>query len=428
MNIQIDAKGKQCPLPVIEAKNAISGMTEAGIVEVTVDNEIAVQNLTKMADHKGLKAKSEKKSDQEYTVWMEVTEEFVKNNIKDGNVSSTPVTGENCIPDIRKKKTVVVLGADHMGEGDDKLGKMLMKGFVYALTQLEELPQTILLFNSGAYLSCEGSDSVEDLKSMEAQGVEVMTNMVIGRVLSIDELFEMGYKAVFVGSGAGLPMFMHIPGEALKGVYSANEYLTRTNLMKAYTEEADTPIIRSKAVAVVGGGNVAMDAARSALRLGAESVYIVYRRGMAELPARKEEVEHAEEEGIIFKTLCNPVEILSDEDGFVKAITCIEMELGEPDASGRRRPIEKKGSEFTMDVDTVIMSLGTSPNPLIRSTTPGLETNKHGCIVTEGDEGKTSRDGVYAGGDAVTGAATVIKAMGAGKAAAKAMDKYIRNK
>lgn len=175
MNIQIDAKGKQCPLPVIEAKNAISGMTEAGIVEVTVDNEIAVQNLTKMADHKGLKAKCEKKSDQEYTVWMEVTEEFVKNNIKDGNVSSTPVTGENCIPDIRKKKTVVVLGADHMGEGDDKLGKMLMKGFVYALTQLEELPQTILLFNSGAYLSCEGSDSVEDLKSMEAQGVEVMT-------------------------------------------------------------------------------------------------------------------------------------------------------------------------------------------------------------------------------------------------------------
>ena len=240
---------------------------------------------------------------------------------------------------------------------------------------------------------------------------------------------EYGYEAVFVGSGAGLPRFMGIPGESLNGVYSANEYLTRVNLMKAYKgdEGYETPIRHSKAVAVVGGGNVAMDAARSALRLGAETVYIVYRRGMAELPARKEEVEHAEEEGIIFKTLCNPVEIHANDEGFVKSITCIEMELGEPDASGRRRPIEKKGSEFELDVDTVIMSLGTSPNPLIRSTTPGLETNKHGCIVTEGDEGKTSREGVYAGGDAVTGAATVIKAMGAGKAAAKAMDEYIQN-
>ena len=214
----------------------------------------------------------------------------------------------------------------------------------------------------------------------------------------------------------------------LNGVYSANEFLTRSNLMKAYLPTSKTPIRTGKKVAVVGGGNVAMDAARSALRLGAESVYIVYRRGMAELPARKEEVEHAEEEGIIFKTLCNPVAIHPDEDGFVHSMTCIEMELGEPDASGRRRPIEKPGSEFELEVDTVIMSLGTSPNPLIRSTTPGLETNKHGCIVTEGDEGKTSRDGVYAGGDAVTGAATVIKAMGAGKAAAKAMDEYIRNK
>ena len=239
---------------------------------------------------------------------------------------------------------------------------------------------------------------------------------------------EYGYEAVFVGSGAGLPRFMGIPGESLKGVYSANEFLTRSNLMKAYLPTSKTPIRTGKKVAVVGGGNVAMDAARSALRLGAETVYIVYRRGMAELHARKEEVEHAEEEGIIFKTLCNPVKILPGEDGFVKAITCIEMELGEPDASGRRRPIEKKGSEFTMDVDTVIMSLGTSPNPLIRSTTPGLETNRHGCIVTEGDEGKTSREGVYAGGDAVTGAATVIKAMGAGKAAAKAIDEYIQNK
>ena len=269
----------------------------------------------------------------------------------------------------------------------------------------------------------------QEIDGLKKMGVDFECNMVIGKVLTIDELMdEYGYEAVFVGSGAGLPRFMGIPGESLKGVYSANEFLTRSNLMKAYLPTSKTPIRTGKKVAVVGGGNVAMDAARSALRLGAETVYIVYRRGMAELPARKEEVEHAEEEGIIFKTLCNPVEILPGEDGFVRAITCIEMELGEPDASGRRRPIEKKGSEFTMDVDTVIMSLGTSPNPLIHSTTPGLETNRHGCIVTEGDEGKTSREGVYAGGDAVTGAATVIKAMGAGKAAAKAIDEYIRNK
>ena len=267
---------------------------------------------------------------------------------------------------------------------------------------------------------------VEGLKEL---GVDIETNMVIGKVLTIDELMnDYGFEAVYVASGAGLPRFMGIPGESLNGVYSANEFLTRVNLMKAYKEDSRTPIMKSKSVAVVGGGNVAMDAARCAKRLGAENVYIVYRRGMAELPARKEEVEHAEEEGIIFKTLCNPVEIHANDEGFVKSITCIEMELGEPDASGRRRPIEKQGSEFELEVDTVIMSLGTSPNPLIRSTTPGLETNKHGCIVTEGDEGKTSRDGVYAGGDAVTGAATVIKAMGAGKAAAKAMDEYIRNK
>ena len=267
---------------------------------------------------------------------------------------------------------------------------------------------------------------VEGLKEL---GVDIETNMVIGKVLTIDELMnDYGFEAVYVASGAGLPRFMGIPGESLNGVYSANEYLTRVNLMKAYKEDSRTPIMKSKSVAVVGGGNVAMDAARCAKRLGAENVYIVYRRGMAELPARKEEVEHAEEEGIIFKTLCNPVEIHANDEGFVQSITCVEMELGEPDASGRRRPIEKKGSEFTMDVDTVIMSLGTSPNPLIRSTTPGLETNKHGCIVTEGDEGKTSREGVYAGGDAVTGAATVIKAMGAGKAAAKAIDEYIQNK
>ena len=267
---------------------------------------------------------------------------------------------------------------------------------------------------------------VEGLKEL---GVDIETNMVIGKVLTIDELMnDYGFEAVYVASGAGLPRFMGIPGESLNGVYSANEYLTRVNLMKAYKEDSRTPIMKSKSVAVVGGGNVAMDAARCAKRLGAENVYIVYRRGMAELPARKEEVEHAEEEGIIFKTLCNPVEIHANDEGFVKSITCIEMELGEPDASGRRRPIEKKGSEFELDGDTVIMSLGTSPNPLIRSTTPGLETNKHGCIVTDGDDGKTSRDGVYAGGDAVTGAATVIKAMGAGKAAAKAIDEYIQSK
>ncbi len=263
-----------------------------------------------------------------------------------------------------------------------------------------------------------------EVEKLQAQGVEVMTNMVIGRVLSIDELFEMGYQAVFVGSGAGLPMFMNIPGESLKGVYSANEYLTRTNLMKAYTEEADTPIAKSKAVAVVGGGNVAMDSARCAMRLGADKVYIVYRRGEAEMPARLEERHHAKEEGIEFKTLCNPVEILGDENGNVKAIRCIRMELGEPDASGRRRPVEIPGSEFELPVDTVIMALGTSPNPLIRSTTPGLETNRKGCLIVDEKE-MTTRPGVFAGGDAVTGAATVILAMGAGKKAAAAIDEYL---
>ena len=264
-----------------------------------------------------------------------------------------------------------------------------------------------------------------EVRKLEAQGVEVMTNMVIGRVLTIDELFEMGYKAVFVGSGAGLPMFMNIPGESLKGVLSANEYLTRTNLMKAYTEEADTPVIKSKAVAVVGGGNVAMDAARCAMRLGAEHVYIVYRRGEAEMPARLEEQHHAKEEGIEFKTLCNPVEILGGEDGRVNGIMCVRMELGEPDASGRRRPIAIEGSEFVLDVDTVIMALGTSPNPLIRSTTPGLDTNRKGGLIVDENE-MTTRTGVFAGGDAVTGAATVILAMGAGKKGAAAIDAYLK--
>ncbi len=265
----------------------------------------------------------------------------------------------------------------------------------------------------------------KEVENLQDLGVEVKTNMVIGRVLSVDELFEMGYKAVFIGSGAGLPSFMGIEGEDLIGVYSANEYLTRTNLMKAYLDDYDTPIIKSKSVAVVGGGNVAMDAARCAKRLGAENVYIVYRRGMEEMPARKEEVHHAMEEGIIFKNLNNPVKILGDENGRVRAMECIEMELGEPDASGRRKPIAKEGSNFELPVDTVIMSIGTSPNPLIRSTTPGLDTNKRGCLVVNEDTMQTTREGVYAGGDAVTGAATVILAMGAGKQAAQSIDEYL---
>lgn len=268
----------------------------------------------------------------------------------------------------------------------------------------------------------------KEIEGLKEIGVDVETDVVIGRTLTIDELFDMGNEAVFIGSGAGLPRFMGIPGESLNGVYSANEFLTRINLMKAYKENAKTPIQHAKNVAIVGGGNVAMDAARCAKRLGAENVYIVYRRGMEELPARKEEVEHAVEEGIIFKTLSNPIEVLGDEKGYVKGMVCQEMELGEPDASGRRRPVAKEGCTFTLDVDCMVMSIGTSPNPLIRSTTPGLETNKHGCIITNGDDGLTTRNAVYAGGDAVTGAATVILAMGAGKHAARAIDEYIKNK
>ncbi|MBO6108064.1 MAG: NADPH-dependent glutamate synthase [Eubacterium sp.] len=259
-------------------------------------------------------------------------------------------------------------------------------------------------------------------------GVDIETNMVMGKVLTIDELFEMGNEAVFIGSGAGLPRFMNIPGESLNGVYSANEFLTRINLMKAYKPDSKTPIQHAKKTVVVGGGNVAMDAARSAMRLGSDEVYIVYRRGMEELPARKEEVEHAEEEGIVFKTLHNPVEILGDENGNVCGIRCIKMELGEPDESGRRAPVEIPGSEFEIECDSVIMAIGTSPNPLISSTTPGLDTNKRGCLITKDDSGLTTREGVYAGGDAVTGAATVILAMGAGKSAAAAIDEYIRRK
>ena len=268
----------------------------------------------------------------------------------------------------------------------------------------------------------------QEIDGLRAIGVDVETDVVIGRTLTIDELFDMGNEAVFIGSGAGLPRFMGIPGESLNGVYSANEFLTRINLMKAYQPDSKTPIQHAKNVAIVGGGNVAMDAARCAKRLGAENVYIVYRRGMEELPARREEIEHAEEEGIIFKTLSNPIEVLGDENGYVKGMVCQEMELGEPDASGRRRPVAKEGATFTLDVDCMVMSIGTSPNPLIRSTTPGLETNKHGCIITNGDDGLTTREAVYAGGDAVTGAATVILAMGAGKHAAKAIDAYLKEK
>lgn len=267
----------------------------------------------------------------------------------------------------------------------------------------------------------------KEVDNLRDLGVDVETNMVIGRVLSIDELMEDGYEAVFIGSGAGLPRFMNIPGENLKGVYSANEFLTRVNLMKAYKEGSTTPIMHAKRVAVVGGGNVAMDAARSALRLGAEEVNIIYRRSDAELPARAEEVHHAKEEGIIFLTLTNPVEILGDDDDAVTGIKCVEMELGEPDASGRRRPIVKEGSEFTIPMDCVIMSIGTSPNPLIKSTTEGLDTQKWGGIIAD-EDGLTSRPFVYAGGDAVTGAATVILAMGAGKKAAAAIDEAIKNK
>ncbi|MBQ2799688.1 MAG: NADPH-dependent glutamate synthase [Ruminiclostridium sp.] len=268
----------------------------------------------------------------------------------------------------------------------------------------------------------------KEIENLTALGVEIKTNMVIGKILSIDELFDMGYKACFVGSGAGLPSFMGIEGEDLVGVFSANEYLTRTNLMKAYQQGYDTPIMKSKAVAVVGGGNVAMDAARCAIRLGAEKVYVIYRRGLAEMPARKEEVEHAMEEGIEFKCLNNPVRLIPDENGRVKAVECVEMELTEPDESGRRRPVEKKDSNFLIDADTVVIAIGTSPNPLIRSTTPGLDTNRRGCLVVDEATMKTSREGVYAGGDAVTGAATVILAMGAGKQAAKSIDEFLSDK
>ena len=343
-----------------------------------------------------------------------------------------------------KEKAVAPASNGHkvavIGSGPSGLtcaGDLARKGYEVTVFEALHLAGGVLVYGIPEF-RLPKSIVQKEVDGLKELGVKIETNVVIGRSITIDELMdEMGFEAVFIGSGAGLPMFMHIPGENLKGVYSANEFLTRINLMKAYREGADTPImdLKGKKVAVVGGGNVAMDAARCSKRLGAE-VYIIYRRSEAELPARREEVEHAKEEGIIFKTLTNPVEILGyhnpddrrdPKNGSVCGIKCVEMELGEPDASGRRRPIVKEGSEFEMEMDCVIMSLGTSPNPLIKSTTKGLEINKKGGIIVN-EDGLTSRESVYAGGDAVTGAATVILAMGAGKTAAKAIDEQLKNK
>lgn len=341
-------------------------------------------------------------------------ERFVADWYRENGTAAPEKTDSNRIP-------VAVVGSGPAGiTAASDLAKL---GYDVTIFEALHTPGGVLVYGIPEF-RLPKAIVADEIQKLTRRGVKIMTNMVIGRVLTIDELFTMGFRAVFVGSGAGLPMFMNIPGESLKGVMSANEYLTRTNLMKAYRDDADTPILRSRAVAVVGGGNVAMDAARCALRLGAEKVYIVYRRGEAEMPARQEEKEHAKEEGVEFRTLCNPVEILPDENGRVGSIRCIRMALGEPDASGRRRPVEVPGSEFTMDVDTVVMALGTSPNPLIRSTTPGLETNRRGCLVVNEQE-MTTREGVFAGGDAVTGAATVILAMGAGKKAAAAIHAYL---
>ena len=323
-------------------------------------------------------------------------------------------------------KKVAVIGSGPAGltcAGDlAKLG--------YDVTIFEALHEAggVLVYGIPEFRLPKKAVVAKEIENVKSLGVKIETNVVVGKSVTIDELLEEeGFSAVFIGSGAGLPKFMGIPGENANGVFSANEYLTRSNLMKAFDENSTTPIMRGKKVAVVGGGNVAMDAARTALRLGAET-HIVYRRSEEELPARVEEVHHAKEEGIIFDLLTNPVEILKDDNGWVCGMKCVQMELGEPDASGRRRPVVKPGSEFIMDVDTVIMSLGTSPNPLISSTTEGLEVNKWQCIVADEEFGKTSKEGVYAGGDAVTGAATVILAMGAGKAGAKGIHEYLSNK
>ena len=323
-------------------------------------------------------------------------------------------------------KKVAVIGSGPAGltcAGD--LAKM---GYEVTIFEALHEPGGVLVYGIPEFRLPKTKVVAKEIENVKSLGVKIETNVVVGKSVTIDELLEEeGYDAVFIGSGAGLPKFMGIPGEQANGVFSANEYLTRSNLMKAFREDSNTPIMHGKKVAVVGGGNVAMDAARTALRLGAE-VHIVYRRSEEELPARVEEVHHAKEEGIIFDLLTNPVEILEDEKGWVNGIKCIKMELGEPDESGRRRPVEVPGSEFVIDVDTVIMSLGTSPNPLISSTTKGLEINKRKCIIAEEDCGKTTKEGVYAGGDAVTGAATVILAMGAGKIAAKGIDEYLSNK
>lgn len=323
-------------------------------------------------------------------------------------------------------KKVAVIGSGPAGltcAGD--LAKM---GYDVTIFEALHEPGGVLVYGIPEFRLPKQAVVAKEIENVKSLGVKIETNVVVGKSVTIDELIsEEGFEAVFIGSGAGLPKFMGIPGENANGVFSANEYLTRSNLMKAFNEDSDTPIMRGKKVAVVGGGNVAMDAARTALRLGAE-VHIVYRRSEEELPARVEEVHHAKEEGIIFDLLTNPVEILSDEKGWVTGMKCIRMELGEADESGRRRPVEVAGSEFVIDVDTVIMSLGTSPNPLISSTTEGLDVNKWKCIVAAEENGQTSKEGVYAGGDAVTGAATVILAMGAGKAGARGIDEYLRNK
>lgn len=323
-------------------------------------------------------------------------------------------------------KRVAVIGSGPAGL--TCAGDLARQGYDVTIFEALHEPGGVLVYGIPEFRLPKTRVVAKEIENVKSLGVKIETNVVVGKSVTIDELLEEeGFDAVFIGSGAGLPKFMGIPGEQANGVFSANEYLTRSNLMKAFDENSSTPIMRGKKVAVVGGGNVAMDAARTALRLGAE-VHIVYRRSEEELPARVEEVHHAKEEGIIFDLLTNPVEILSDEKGWVTGMTCIRMELGEPDESGRRRPAPVEGSEFTIDADTVIMSLGTSPNPLISSTTEGLEVNKWKCIVADEEFGKTSKEGVYAGGDAVTGAATVILAMGAGKAAAKGIDEYLTNR
>lgn len=326
----------------------------------------------------------------------------------------------------KKNKKVAVIGSGPAGltcAGD--LAKM---GYDVTIFEAFHVPGGVLMYGIPEFRLPKALVQKE-IETVKQLGVEIKTNMVIGRVYSIDELKEEGYEAIFIGSGAGLPSFMGIPGENLNGVYSANEFLTRINLMKAYMwPDSDTPVKVGRNVAVIGGGNVAMDAARSALRLGADNVYIIYRRSEAEMPARLEEIHHAKEEGVIFKLLTNPVRIIGTDDGWVKGIECVNMELGEPDSSGRRRPVAKEGSEHVIDVETVIIAIGQTPNPLIKSTTEGLDTHKWGGIIVEEETGATSKEGVYAGGDAVTGAATVILAMGAGKKAAKAIDEYLSNR